>query len=94
MHKSRLESIPIFANNRTVVPLPPYHTGTFDSEEIQQLSTLYTQLYPSRTVNHLSYSYQMCGRVTLCGELIGSTLPGGNNAASSVIMAYWPTKGI
>ena len=33
---------------------------------------------------------QICGKVTLGEDLIGSTLPGGNNMASLVIMAYWP----
>lgn len=94
MHEKRLESIASFANNGIVVPVPPYQMSMFDSEEIQQLGSLYTLIYQNKTVHHLPYSYQMYGRVNMSGEMIGSTLPGGNNAAASVIMAYWPTRDI
>ena len=73
--------------------LSPHFMCILNADEVQMLTMLYSQLYPGRTIHHFPYSYQRCGRVTLCGYLIGSTLPGGNNCASSVVMAFWPTNG-
>ena len=58
-----------------------------------QLANVINQLYPSDVISFLPYHYHVCGKVTLGEDLIGSTLRGGNNASSSVIMAYWPGSG-
>ena len=65
----------------------------FNHDEIEHISMLYSQLYPNTTTDLIPVTYSLCGRVTLCGHLIGSVLPGGNNASSSAIMAFWPTRG-
>ena len=49
---------------------------------------LYLQLGISN--GNVSPFYDKYGRVTLAGELIGSTLPGRSNSASAVIVADWP----
>ena len=46
-------------------------------------------LYPNKFISFLPHQYKICGKSTLGGDFTGSTLlPGGNNKASSVIMAY------
>ena len=92
-HRKKIDTISNFANNGSIVPLPPLRMCILNADEVEQLTMLYSQLYPGKSIHHLPHSYQRCGRVTLYGHLIGSTLPGGNNHASSVIMAFWPTNG-
>ena len=41
----------------------------------------------------MSVTHQKFGRVLLAGDLIGSQMPGQNSKSSSVIMAYWPSRG-
>ena len=60
---------------------------------MQQRQKLYSQLYPQQQFTVLSSFFQFCGCVRLAGDTISSTHPGGNNPASSVIMAYWPGSG-
>ena len=61
---------------------------TFD--ECTQLKKIYTQLYPTATISHISHFYIHCKQVALGGDVIGSVKCG---SASSVIMAYWPSQG-
>lgn len=82
-----------FFNNGIVVPLPPHRVCVFNHDEFQCISTLYGRIYPNTTIEQVPVTYSLYGRVTLCGHLIGSVLPGGNNASSSTIMALWPTRG-
>lgn len=37
--------------------------------------------------------YQECGRISIAGDVIGSTKRGSNSISSSVIMAFWPGSG-
>ena len=93
LNQKRLETLPIFSNNGIVVPLPPLRMRVFDANEFEQISMLYRQLYPNTATEFIPVTYSASGRVTLRGHVIGSVLPGGNNASSSVIMALWPTRG-
>ncbi len=93
LHEEKVELISSFANNGIVIPLPPFREKVFEAEEVQWLTSFFNQIYPSKYISHLPRYYQLCGRVTLCGDLVGSVLPGGNNFASSVIMAFWPSTG-
>lgn len=92
LHKEELHLIDSFVNNGIVIPLPPFRE-VFESSEVQHLTMLYNQLYPSKHVSHFPHYYELCGRVTLAGDLIGSVLPGGNQISSSVIMAFWAGSG-
>ena len=58
----------------------------FSFNECCQLEKIYSQLYPSATIAHVTFLYL----VTLGGDVIGSVKCGN---ASSVIMAYWPGQG-
>ena len=53
-----------------------------------QITQVINQLYPNKFITFLPHYYKICGKSTLGGDLIGSTLPGGNNTTSSVVMAY------
>ena len=65
----------------------------FTPHQVTQLASVINQLYPSDIISSLPYHYHVCSKVTLDEDLIASTLPGGNNASSSVIMGYWPGSG-
>ena len=93
LHAKRLGTPSTFLNNGIVVPLAPLRMCVFEHDEIELINTLYSQLYPNTTIELVPVTYSLCGRVTLCGHLIGSVLPGGNNASSSAIMAFWPPRG-
>lgn len=77
----------------TIFPLPPSRNKILSSNLLIDLEHLYKELYPSMIFPHISPFYEQHGRIILGGDVIGSCLPGPNNAASSVIMAYWPTSG-
>lgn len=69
------------------------HGKVFSADLVRHLKTLYSQLYPSRTIYQVPYFYEEYGRILLAGDMIGSTKPGVNAECSSVIMAYWPGRG-
>ena len=91
LHKEELHLIDSFVNG-IVILLPPFRE-VFESSEVQHLTMLYNPLYPSKHVSHFPHYYELCGRVTLAGDLIGSVLSGGNQISSSVIMAFWAGSG-
>ena len=73
-------------NIGAVTLLPPLLEQVFSFNECCQLEKIYSQLYPSATIAHVTFLYL----VTLGGDVIGSVKCGN---ASSVIMAYWPGQG-
>ena len=50
-------------------------------------------MYPHVTVTHVSPFYKRVRRVTLCDDIIGSTLNRRTANSCSVIGAYWPGTG-
>ena len=82
-----------FAKNALIKPYPPFFEEVFDQTEMEQLASVLNQLYPNDIIAYIPRHYQGFGRVGLGGSLIGSTLPGGNNSNSSVIMAFWAGSG-
>ena len=92
-HVQEIHSVNSFATKGIVIPHPPFYEKIFTPHQVTQLANVINQLYPSDVISFLPYHYHVCGKVTLGDDLIGSTLPGGNNASSSVIMAYWPGSG-
>ena len=90
MSHAPLDSIPSFENIGAVTLLPPLREQVFSFNECCQLKKIYSQLYPSATIAHMSHFYICCKQVTLGGDIIGSVKCGN---ASSVIMAYWPGQG-
>ena len=90
---SRLTSIQSFENCGMVTLLAPLHEDIFDSEEVQQLELLYKQLYPHSVVARVSPFYIRSGRAALCNQVIGSVMNATSCNSSSVIMAYWPSRG-
>ena len=87
-----LDNLFSFHNEGLVIPLAPFKERILDSDLLQQLIAVYKFLYPQqefRDSNVLPF-YDQYGRVTLAGDLIGSTLPGPNNRTSAIIMSYWP----
>lgn len=75
--------------------LPPFKKKILSSIMLENLKALYSKLYPSTVFPQISPFYDHYGRVKLGDDIIGSSSPGRtyNNAASSVIMAYWPKSG-
>lgn len=60
---------------------------------MDNLNLLYKQLYPSETVLPSSPFYIRLGHATLGNEIIGSVMNATSCNSSSVIAAYWPSKG-
>ena len=56
---------------------------------------MYSFLYPQLGISNKDVLpfYDQFGRVTLVGDLTGSTLPGPNNSTLSVIVTDWPGTG-
>jgi len=93
MAQEQLSSIANFACGSGIASIPPYYEHVFTATELQWLTCIYNQLYPEQTGLIVSPFYRMCGRIKLTGDLIGSEMRGPNNITSSVIMAFWPSKG-
>ena len=74
-------------------PLKPFKVKALSSENCQRLKVMYEQLYPSKTIAHISHLYHQYGRISVEEEVIGSELPGPNNHSSATIAAYWPCSG-
>ena len=92
-----LETIETFAwikDMNAVLPLPPYFEEVFSTEEADQLSNLYHQLYLNQgiTPSEILVTHYKFGRVLFAGDLIGSNMPGRNSNSSAVVMAYWPNR--
>ena len=83
----------VFDNTLEIDPLAPYYNDVFDAELAEQLENLYNQLYPQKSITSVSRFYSKFGRITIAGDLIGSDMPGPNSRTSSVVMAYWPSRG-
>ena len=81
------------AESGVIFPLSPCRKKIMSTNLLAKLKFVYNKLYPSLVFPHISQFYDQYGRITLGGDVIGSRLPGPNNAASSVIMAYWPHSG-
>ena len=58
-----------------------------------EVAELYKQLYPRHDLKPVSRFCHKFGCITIAGDLIGSDMPGQNSRSSSVIMAFWPSKG-
>ena len=86
-----LDGISFFQSNKAVVMLPPLHEDTFCAELLSNLESFYKIIYPHYIIEHISQFFVRCGRVTLCNQLIGSSMNSRCSNSSSVIGAYWPT---
>ena len=62
-------------------------------EDLSDLDIIYKQLYPFQHNECLSATYHKFGRLQLAGDLICSDMPGPHSHTSSVVMAYWPSRG-
>ena len=94
MSRSKLSDISSFAVHQNIVKgLPPFSESVLSAENLTQLNSVYTQLYPNKVIKHVPAFIKVCGRVILAGDIIGSTKPGPNNISSSVVMAFWPGRG-
>lgn len=77
----------------SISPLSPAYEEIMSLHELCALELIYKQLYPSQTIQNLSATFFKFGRLLFTGDLIGSDMPGPNSHTSSVIMAYWPSRG-
>jgi len=89
-----LETIKTFTwtnDMNAILPLPPFHEAVFLTEEADQLSNLYHQLYFNQGIrpSEIFVTHYKFGRVLMAGDLIGSNMPGHNSKSSAVVMAYW-----
>ena len=60
---------------------------------MDQLTSVITELYPTKNILHMPCNYLCFGRVALGATIVGSVLPGGNSKSSSVVMAQWVGSG-
>ena len=79
-----------FQQMDNVLLLPPLHKHVFSSATMRQLEKLWEQLNPSKHLVRMSPFHVRCGRVMVCGEMVGSVLNARSCNSASVIMAYWP----
>ena len=75
-----------------VIVLPPFQQKILSSDLLEDLKFFYKKLYPNMLFPQVSPFYDHYGCILLAGDVIGSTMPGPNNSASSVIMAFWPNS--
>ncbi len=71
--------------------LPPLHERVLSSTDVNHLQSLYQQLYPRKTIQHMSHFYTYCTKITPGDQLISSCAS--RNERSAVILAHWPTRG-
>ena len=97
LHLSRdhLYTIDSFASGSTsaVSQLPPLYEAVFNADSLMNLQQIYISSYIPINIVHFSSFYHKFGQITIAGDLIGSHIPGSNNVASSVVMAFWPGRG-
>ena len=82
-----------YSDTKYVKLLKPHVELIFDSHEIAQLHSLYQQLNPNCSIEYLSPFYTRSGRISIGGEILGSTLNKCSAFSSSTIAAYWPSEG-
>jgi len=82
-----------FKSTTEITLLPPFFADVLNFEVAEQLQSVYKQLYPRHDLKPVSRFCHKFGRITIAGDLIGSDMPGQNSRSSSVIMAFWPSKG-
>lgn len=92
MSSSPLTTIQSFGSSGNATVLPPVREDIFNSEMLKDLELLYGQLYPS-TDMYISPFFVCSGRATLCGQVVGSVMNATSCNSSSVITAYWPSRG-
>jgi hypothetical protein len=67
--------------------------AVFTTDELSKMLCLYQQLNPGYTVKYITPFHFRYGRVSISGDILGSTLNGASAQSSSTIAAYWPTFG-
>lgn len=92
---SCIHEISTFAlkDNLMISPVPPLYEEVMNAEAADNLKCIYAQLYPNKQVKIMPSVYTKFGRLRMGADVFGSKLPGPNNHSSSVVMAYWPSKG-
>lgn len=95
MSQDSLNSIESFAWNRSdpILPLSPFYENVLDNDTAQLLENMYKELYPAHNIVHMPRFYRKFGRVIIAGDLVGSDMHGSNSHSSSVVMAFWPSRG-
>ena len=73
-------------DQKVISPVSSLYEEIMSAEDLSDLEMIYKQL-------HLSATYHKFGRLQLAGDVIGSDMPGPHSHTSSVIMAYWPSRG-
>lgn len=76
--------------NKNVTMLPPIHEDIFSADLLKDLNLFYSMIYPDFTIESATPFFVRCGRVTVCKQLIGSTMNSRCSNSSSVVCAYWP----
>ena len=95
MPSNPLRFIESFAlSTKSVIkPLNPFKIKALSSEHARQVQEIYKQLYPSKSIAHMSHFYHEYGRISIDEDIIGCEMPGPNNHSSATIAAYWPGSG-
>ena len=88
-----VSSFSTFHNTGVVKCLPPLPEDVFCLFLVNSSRILYAQLYPTCAITDISPFFGRCGRIALCGELIGSVMNSRSSNSSAVISAYWPARG-
>ena len=91
---STITSFSITDNDQQVIlPVSSLYEEVMSAEDLSDLEIIYKQLYPFKHYECLSATCHKYGRLQLAGDVIGSDMPGPHSHTSSVIMAYWPSRG-
>lgn len=80
-------------DQKVISPVSSLYEEIMIAEDLSDLDIIYKQLYPFQRYESLSATYHKFGRLQLAEDLIGSDMPGPHSHTSSVIMAYWPSRG-
>ena len=84
----------LFSDLETVncKPLPPYKERIFSSQHVDELKLMYSLIYPSESSDKFVITpfHSVFGRVSIQGNLIGSSLNGHSYQSGSVVIATWP----
>ena len=67
--------------------LPPVYKEVMDNEQCSHLESIYSHLYPGKTIKHLPRFFCRFKQIAINKEIFGS---GSNN--NSVVAAYWPSQ--
>ena len=72
--------------------LPPYKERIFSSQHVDELKLMYSLIYPSESSNKFVITpfHSVFGRVSIQGNLVGSSLNGHSYQSGSVVIATWP----